>query len=147
MSDGEDDGNFQDCLAEEEFAKEFADEEEKYYKKAESSDEEKKEPEQKKDDEEDKSQKSEEENLVEQSLEEALKTKVEATDLYKTGDIQGAINKYSLAIQQCPVDEKRNKAMLHNNIGLCLIKMHENTAETEEPAKPADDKEKQVFSF
>ena len=36
--------------------------------------------------------------------------------------------------------------MLHNNIGLCLIKQYEN-AEPEPPAEPADEKKEAVFSF
>ena len=39
MSDGEDDADFHDCVAEEEFAKEFA-KEDQQYQKAESSDDE-----------------------------------------------------------------------------------------------------------
>ena len=75
-----------------------------------------------------------------------MKTKAIGTESFKTGDFQEAINKFSLAIQQCPNDEKRNKAMLHNNIGLCLLKMYESTAESEQPAQPADG-QKELFSF
>jgi hypothetical protein len=37
---------------------------------------------------------------------EALKIKKEGTDLFTKGDIEGAINKYTLALAYCPdVDE------------------------------------------
>ena len=79
----------------------------------------------------------------------ALKTKAEGTALYQGGDIQGAINKYSLAIQQCPDAENKNKAMLHNNIGICLVKMYENKESEKPPASAAEEEKKDdgVFSF
>ena len=62
-------------------------------------------------------------------LNEALKIKMEGTELFKQGDIQGAINKYSLALAYCPNDEENERkqlAILHNNIGICLMKLVEH---------------------
>ena len=45
-----------------------------------------------------------------------------------------------------PNDEKKNKAMLHNNIGICLVKMYENT-EDQKPPSSAEEGKDNVFSF
>lgn len=64
---------------------------------------------------------------------------MEGTECFKSGDIQGAIAKYTLALTMCPDTEdsdKKQKALIHNNIGLCLIKQVENEpAEKSEAAK------------
>ena len=54
----------------------------------------------------------EEEVKVEQNLEAALATKLEGNQLYKENDHQGAIDKYTLAIAQCPDTETKQKAMM-----------------------------------
>lgn len=62
-------------------------------------------------------------------MEEALKIKMEGTESFKIGDIQGAINKYSLALAVCPDKEdsdRKQKALIHSNIGLCLVKLYEH---------------------
>ena len=58
-------------------------------------------------------------------MEAALKTKLEGNELYKHDDFQGAIDKYSLAIAQCPPTEPKQKAMIHNNLGMVLMRLHE----------------------
>ena len=58
--------------------------------------------------------------------------------------MQGAINKYSLAIAQCPVDEPKQKAMIHNNLGMVLMRLYEPTElEKEAAASAARDEEAQ----
>lgn len=67
----------------------------------------------------------EDEPQVEQNLELALKMKLEGNELYKQDDFQGAIDKYSLAIAHCPPSEPKQKAMIHNNLGMVLMRLHE----------------------
>jgi hypothetical protein len=40
---------------------------------------------------------------------EALKIKLEGTELFKQGDVQGAITKYTLAIKFCPDSEAEER--------------------------------------
>ena len=66
--------------------------------------------------------------------------------------MQGAINKYSLAIAQCPVTEPKQKAMIHNNLGMVLMRLHEPTAQEREQeaaaasAESTGEEAKQLFS-
>ena len=62
------------------------------------------------------------EATVLQSMETSLETKAEAAKLFKEGDLASAINKYRLALNQAPDDEKKHRAILNFNLGMCLVK-------------------------
>ena len=71
-------------------------------------------------------------------METSIETKNLAAALFKQGDLVGAINKYSLALRQAPEDEKKHKAILNFNIGMCLIKSQAPIKE--EPPVSEEDK-------
>ena len=57
-------------------------------------------------------------------LEEAKKKKDEANLIVKHGgDLTEAIRLYTSAIELCPPDEKTDKAIFHNNLGIALNKI------------------------
>ena len=56
-------------------------------------------------------------------LENALEEKKKGTDLFKASDFLGAVDIFALAIALCPLEEKKQIAMMHNNMGICLTKV------------------------
>lgn len=56
-------------------------------------------------------------------LEKAKETKDKANEIIKNkGDMAEAIRLYKTAIELCPPDEKVDKAIFHNNLGIALNK-------------------------
>jgi len=56
-------------------------------------------------------------------LEKAKETKDQANEIVKSkGDMTEAIRMYKTAIELCPPDEKVEKAIFHNNLGIALNK-------------------------
>lgn len=73
--------------------------------------------------------------LLSSQLDEALSLKQVGTQLFKEGSLQAAIDKYLQAIERCPSDEvsdRKQKAMLHCNVGLCLNKLYEADPDKEQ---------------
>ena len=62
-------------------------------------------------------------------MELSIKTKEQATQIFKQGDVAGAIEKYKYAISQAPESEVQHRAILHNNVGMCLMKLHDKKVE------------------
>jgi tetratricopeptide (TPR) repeat protein len=56
-------------------------------------------------------------------LEISLEFKAKANEEFKIGNYENAIRMYSEAISYCPPEEKKDIAILHNNSGLCYIKL------------------------
>jgi tetratricopeptide (TPR) repeat protein len=72
-------------------------------------------------------------------LESALDQKKKATDLFKAGDFIGAVDAFALAIALCPLEENKQIAMVHNNMGICLTKVMKPLPNLKEKHKGGDD--------
>ena len=134
----DDDEVFQDCLDEEQFAKQIANQNEH----SDSNDENDDNSGNEQDEEAEEEAEEEEEVKVEQNLEAALATKLEGNQLYKENDHQGAIDKYTLAIAQCPDSETKQKAMMHNNLGMVLMRLYEPTEAEKEAEREREEAER-----
>ena len=62
---------------------------------------------------------------VDINMEESMKHKSEAAQLFKNGSLVEAIEKYDLALRQSPNEEIDHRAKLNFNLGMCLVKQTE----------------------
>ena len=65
-----------------------------------------------------------------------MQSKTEAAEFFKSGDLQQAINRYSLSLQQSPESETKHRAILNFNLGMCIIKLPQETIPVSEDSKP-----------